>query len=120
MFTNLIRPLCSACNQQLAAINYKSGAKTYYRKLCDQCLRKGKTHKLAPPNWYKAGYRKRASCDKCGWRAKYIEKQMTVFYIDGNLKNNQTTNLRSVCLNCRVEIAASKLPWRESPLTPDF
>jgi hypothetical protein len=28
--------------------------------------------------------------------------------------------LRSVCLNCRVEVAASKLPWRESPLTPDF
>jgi hypothetical protein len=29
-------------------------------------------------------------------------------------------NLKTVCLNCRIEIANSKLPWKESPITPDF
>ena len=116
----MTRPLCTACNQTLAAVNYIREGQHHYRKLCDGCIRKGKKFKPVPPAWVRAGYRKQAVCDKCGWRAKYPDRQMTVFYIDGNLKNNNLLNLRSVCLNCRVEVAASKMPWRESPLTPDF
>ena len=43
-----------------------------------------------------------------------------VFYIDGNLKHNDWSNLRSVCANCRIELNSAKTTWRESPLTPDF
>lgn len=114
------RPLCAVCHSNDSAVNYVKEGKYHYRKLCDHCIRKGKKLKPIPPAWYKAGYRKKAVCEKCGYRAKYPEKQITVFHIDGNLKNNDTFNLKSVCLNCRVEVSQSKLPWKESPLTPDF
>jgi hypothetical protein len=45
---------------------------------------------------------------------------MTVFHLDGNLRNTDSINLKTVCLNCRVEVSASKLPWRESTIIPDF
>ena len=114
-----MRPICNACNQNSAAINYISNGKTRYRKLCNICIKKGRKIKAVPP-WYKAGYRKKLICEHCGFRAKFVEKQMTVFHIDGNLKNTNSHNLKTVCLNCRVEFANSKLSWRESPIIPDF
>jgi hypothetical protein len=116
----MTRPVCSTCNQRPVAINYRSGDRVRYRKICDVCARAGKQLKPNLPAWFKAGYKKKAVCDKCGFRAKYPAKQMSVFYVDGNLRNNSAINLKSVCLNCRVELANSRLPWKEAPLTPDF
>lgn len=116
---NFMRPICNTCNQNPVAINYISNGVTRYRSLCTQCLKKSKKNK-AVPNWFRAGYRKKQICEYCGYRAKYIDKQMTVYHVDGNLKNVSTPNLKTVCLNCRVELANSKLPWRESPIIPDF
>jgi hypothetical protein len=113
------RPLCPACNSRPVAINRYLGETVYYRKVCDVCARAGKKHKPVPA-WYKAGYRKSHICDKCGWHAKYVDKQMTVYHVDGNLKNVNQYNLKTICLNCRVEVATSKLPWKPSPLVPDF
>ena len=114
-----MRPLCPVCNQKPVAINRYLGERVYYRKVCDVCSRSGKKFKIIPA-WYRAGYRKQAVCDKCGFRAKHIEKQISVYYVDGNLKNNNLLNLKSVCLNCRVELANSRLPWKPAPITPDF
>lgn len=113
------RPLCQSCNLNFAAVNYHSNGKTRYRKLCESCLRKGKKIKSVPA-WYKAGYRKKPVCDKCGFRSKYPEQQMSVFHLDGNLKNVGEFNLKTVCLNCRVELHQSNSLWRESPIIPDF
>lgn len=113
------RPLCAVCNQSFAAVNYVKEGRHHYRKLCDGCIRKGKKYK-AVPSWYKAGYRKQAVCDKCGFRAKFPDKQMAVYHVDGNLKNVNSLNLKSVCLNCRVELAASRLPWKPANIIPDF
>jgi hypothetical protein len=88
--------------------------------MCDSCIRKGKKLKPVPPAWFRSGYRKKIVCEKCGYRAKFPEKQMTVFHLDGNLRNTDSINLKTVCLNCRVEVSASKLPWRESTIIPDF
>ena len=115
-----MRPICSVCNQNVVAINYTSNNKVRYRKLCNSCSKKGKKVKSSIPAWFKAGYRKKIICDKCGYRAKFPEKQMSVYYIDGNLRNNATVNLRSVCLNCRIELTYSTTTWKESPITPDF
>lgn len=116
----MLRPICPICNQNEVAINYRSNGQTRYRKICSACDRKGKRLKPVPPLWYKSGYRKKAVCDKCGYHAKYPAKQMSVFHVDGNLRNTNAFNLKSVCLNCRVEILEGKLPWKEAPLTPDF
>jgi len=115
-----MRPICPICNQRPAAVNYYKEGVVHYRKLCDRCSRKGKKYKPIPPAWVRSGYHRKDRCDRCGWRAKYPDKQIAVFYIDGNLKNNNHFNLRSVCLNCRVEIAQSKLPWKEAEIKPDF
>jgi hypothetical protein len=114
------RPVCPICSQSPVAINYHSNGKTRYRKICNSCIRKGKKLKPIPPPWFKSGYRKKPVCEKCGYRAKFPEKQMAVYHLDGNLKNTASMNLKTVCLNCRVEISVGNLPWRESPLTPDF
>lgn len=114
------RPICPLCNQNEVAINYRSNEQVRYRKICGACDRKGKVLRPVPPAWFKAGYRKKAVCEKCGYKAKYPDKQMAVFHVDGNLRNTSSLNLKSVCLNCRVELAHSKLPWKEAPLTPDF
>jgi hypothetical protein len=112
------RPLCSSCRGNPAAVNYKSGNKTYYRKICASCSRKGKRIKEMP-GWTRTGYKKKLTCERCNFVAK-TPQQIFVFYIDGNLKNNIWSNLRCVCANCRIELNQGKTTWRESPLTPDY
>lgn len=112
------RPLCSVCHGNFAAINYRAGDKIRYRKLCSSCSRKGKKVKETP-GWIRAGYKKKLVCERCNFKAK-LSRQMFVFHIDGNLKNNDWLNLRSVCANCRIEINDTKTTWRESPLIADY
>lgn len=114
----MTRPLCISCHGNYAAINYYSGDKIRYRKLCASCARKGKRGKEIPA-WVKAGYKKKLICEKCSYKAK-IASQIFVFYLDGNLKNNNWLNLRSICANCRIEIHSAKTTWRESPLVADY
>jgi len=115
------REICPICKLSLVAVNYKdpSGV-THYRSACTNCLRKGKKLHLIPPSWYRAGYRKLGKCERCGFKARYPEQQLTVYHVDGNLKNTGQLNLKTVCLNCRVEIDHSRLPWREGQIKPDF
>lgn len=112
------RPLCAACNGNPAAINYRSGDKIRYRKVCASCARKGKRGKEIPA-WVRAGYKKKLMCERCNFKVK-LASQIFVFHLDGNLKNNDWTNLRSVCANCRIELNNTKTTWRESPLIADY
>jgi len=114
-----IRTDCPVCKERPVAINCIKNGTTYYRKLCDICTRLGKSVKHTP-GWALSGYKKKHSCEKCGFKSKLPSKQITVFHIDGNLKNNNWVNLRSVCLNCRAEIMNSPTSWKEAPIVPDF
>jgi hypothetical protein len=114
----MLRPLCVVCKGNFAAVNYKTGNKTYYRKICAGCSRKNK-HTKEVPGWTKTGYKKKLVCERCNFSAK-TAAQIFVFYIDGNLKNNNWLNLRSVCANCRIELNLTKTTWRESPLIADY
>ena len=113
------RNLCPVCHERPVAINCYHDNRPYYRKLCDPCLRKGKKLKPVPPLWFKMGYRKKLSCDKCGFTAT-TPKQMFVFHVDGNLKNVDWANLRTVCANCQIEIFSSNTGWAAAPIVPDF
>jgi hypothetical protein len=112
------RPICGVCQQHLVSINYVRKGKTHYRSVCNQCLKKGR--KLLPPKprWQIAGYKKKQSCDRCGFRKRY-DSQLLVYHIDGNLNNVAETNLRTVCLNCSVDIAKTGLPWQRGDLEAD-
>jgi DnaJ-class molecular chaperone len=113
------RKLCPACNHRPVGINYIKEGVTHYRSVCDTCNRKGKKIKPRPPAWVQSGYRKKPHCEKCGFKSK-IPEQMSVFHVDGNLKNNNWVNLKSICLNCQQEIFQSRLGWKPSPIVPDF
>ena len=112
------RPLCAICHGNPAAINYLLNGKTYYRKICASCSRRGR-HTKEQAGWTRNGYKKKLTCERCNFKAKNTN-QIFVFYIDGNLKNNTWSNLRSVCANCRIELHSTKTTWRESPLVADY
>lgn len=115
------RKLCPTCNfSRPVGVNRIIGDKIYYRKQCDHCLRNKKKLKPMAPSWFKSGYRKKEKCEKCGFKAKYPEDQLRVFYLDGNLRNNNWSNLKTLCLNCQQEVHKMKLPWKPADLVPDF
>lgn len=113
------RSLCAVCGKKPCAVNYKQGDKTYYRSRCDSCIRKKKKLAAPVPSWHKVGYKKKPHCEKCGFKAKYRE-QLFVYYVDGNLNNNNHLNLKTICANCQYEVAKEGLGWRQGDLVPDF
>lgn len=113
------RKLCPICNHKPVAVNYIKNGVTHYRTTCDGCNRAGVKKSKTIPSWARSGYKKKPHCERCGFKAKYPE-QLSVFYVDGNLKNNNWVNLKTICLNCQQEVYKLRLPWKQGPLAPDF
>ena len=113
-----MRPICQACNQRPRAIAYYRDEKIQYRKLCEYCIKRKKRVPVPVARWKSAGYKKKPMCDQCGFRSKYAA-QLLVYHVDGNLNNNNLRNLKTVCLNCTVEITKADLIWRPGDLEPD-
>ena len=113
-----MRPVCPTCKQRSCAINCYRDDKIYYRSRCDYCIRKGRRIKPARPQWESAGYKKKPTCDRCGFRAKFAA-QLLVYHADGNLHNTALRNLKTVCQNCVIEIAKTDQTWRPGDLEPD-
>ena len=114
-----MRPICSACNQRLCAVNYRKGDSIHYRSRCETCIKKNKKAKPPQPRWQLNGYRKKAACDVCGFRAKFLS-QLLVYHIDSNLHNADASNLRTVCLNCVEQVRRNNVTWRRGDLEPDI
>ena len=110
-----MRDLCNKCNQRPVAINYYKEGKPYYRTKCDHCASNRKDGRTL---WQKAGYKKKATCDKCSFSSKYPE-QFDIFYVDGDPTNCRYTNLKTVCANCQRIVHKLKIPWRQGDLRPD-
>jgi hypothetical protein len=115
-----MRPICPTCTERPVAINCHKDERVYYRKQCDKCLRKGKKLKPARPLWALRGYKKKPHCEKCGFEAELPDKQLLVFHVDGNLKNADWVNLKTVCLNCLPVVYRSRLPWKHADPVPGF
>ena len=113
------RPICKVCNKTVAAVNYIRNGKTYFRSICDDCGKKKDKKKPSVPKWQKAGYKKKTTCDLCGFKAIYAT-QMTVYHIDGHLDNVSFVNLRTICLNCVEVIKRKEVNWRRGDLEVDF
>ena len=115
------RNLCNSCNTNLQAVNYiDPDGVTHYRTQCASCLRIGRKKKPQPPAWAKTGYKKPEKCEVCGFKSKIPSKQLFVYHIDGNLKNNNWHNLKTVCANCQIELVNSKVAWKPAKIVPDF
>jgi hypothetical protein len=112
------RPLCLNCKQRFRAVNCHRNGKIYYRKMCENCLKRRKKIKPTVPKWTETGYQKKPACDRCGFRSKYAA-QLLVYHIDGNMNNAAPKNLRTICQNCVIEVTKLDLPWRAGDLEPD-
>ena len=108
-----MRPLCM-CGQHPVAINYYKEGKPFYRSQCGQCARGVKVSK-----WILAGYKKKNTCDKCGFKSPYQEV-FSVFHTDGNLNNCRPTNLKTICANCQRLLHRDGVKWKQGDLVPDF
>jgi hypothetical protein len=82
-------------------------------------MRKGRGLKPREPRWKAAGYKKKPTCDRCGFKARYAA-QLFVYHIDGDLNNSSQRNLRTICLNCSVEVKRAEVTWRLGDLEPDL
>ena len=111
-----MRPLCK-CKQRPCAINYKKDGKTFYRSLCERCLRNGVN--FGVPLWKQKGYDKKDYCEKCAFESKHTE-QFNVFHIDGDLQNCRPSNLKTICANCQRLIQKQGVRWKQGDLLPDF
>ena len=113
-----MRPICKTCNKNLCAVNYKRNDITHYRSICDECGRKKNKKKLRIPSWQKAGYKKKTTCDLCGFKSS-VSGQTTVFHIDGDLENTKLFNLRTICLNCVEIVKKTQVNWKRGDLEVD-
>ena len=111
-----MRKLCKNCQQRPVAINYCKEGKIYYRSKCDHCARGLKTER---PMWALSGYCKKDQCDRCGFKSRHTEI-FNVFYVDGDLTNNRSANLKTVCANCQRILHKEGVRWRQGDLIPDF
>ena len=116
---SLLRPICKHCNKNACAVNYKREGITHYRSICDECGRKKSKKKPFTPTWQKGGYKKKATCDLCGFKS-ILPSQITVFHIDGNLENVVLSNLRSICLNCVEVVKKKEVTWKRGDLEVDY
>ena len=112
-----MRPLCNACNSRPKAVNYVKGNRTYYRSTCEACMKYGKNYGI--PRWKQAGYKKKKTCDKCGFKSNHSEI-FKVFHVDANLNNCRPSNLKTVCANCATVISKDGISWKQGDLVADF
>lgn len=112
------RPMCQACGLRVRAVAYHKYGKVYYRRRCDSCISRKKFPAKKLARWQTAGYKKKNSCDRCGFKARHAA-QLLVYHVDGDLNNVDLRNLKTVCLNCVVEITRLDLPWRRGDLEED-
>lgn len=88
------RPLCKNCKVSLAKANGTSKhGFTKWHKYCIDCAKAAYN-----PNY---GYllNKKHKCEKCGFIAE-DKCQLSVVYKDGNRKNKEKQNLKTLCSNC--------------------
>ena len=112
------RPICQSCHQRPCAVNYHKQDVTHYRSRCENCTRKKRGLRPRDPRWKSAGYKKKPTCDLCGFRSIF-SMQTTVFHIDGKLENTELTNLRTICLNCVEVVKRKEVTWKRGDLEVD-
>jgi hypothetical protein len=116
------RPLCSVCRARYRAVAYtKKNGTRQYRSACEHCRKRRRSGELSTAKtiYERAGYKKKATCDLCGYRSTY-STQILVYHVDGNTQNCTLSNLRSVCLCCAEVVQRKNTVWaRGSGLSID-
>lgn len=107
------------CKAKPRAVAYRRNNKTYWRRLCDTCNRiKAKKKIGGVTALQRSGYTKLKKCEICGFRAQ-DPVQLDVLFVDGDLRNTATSNLKTVCANCQRLGSIRRLGWRIGDLVAD-
>ena len=107
------------CKAKPRAYAYKKKDRIYWRRLCDTCNRKKSQKRIGGITpLQRSGYKKRRKCELCGFKAQ-DQSQLDVFFVDGNLRNVNETNLKTVCANCQRLGGVRRLGWRGGDLIAD-
>ena len=61
---------------------------------------------------------KKSKCELCGFKAQN-QLQLDVLFVDGNLRNTNNTNLKTVCANCQRLASIKRLGWKIGDLVAD-
>ncbi len=113
------RPLCKSCKAKPRAYAYKRYDKVYWRSLCDTCIRKKTGKKIGGVTpLQRSGYKKSKKCELCGFKA-ISQAQLDVFFVDGDMRNTASPNLKTVCANCQRLQGVRRLGWRMGDLVAD-
>ena len=113
------RPLCKTCKSKPRAYAYKRNDRIYWRSKCDTCIRKSAGKKVdGITALQRSGYKTKKRCELCGFKAQ-DKAQLDVFFVDGDLRNTATTNLKTVCANCQRLGSTRRLGWRMGDLVAD-
>ncbi len=114
-----VRPMCMECKAKPRAYAYKKKDRIYWRRLCDTCNRKKSQKRIGGITpLQRSGYKKRRKCELCGFKAQ-DQSQLDVFFVDGNLRNVNETNLKTVCASCQRLGGVRRLGWRVGDLIAD-
>ena len=107
------------CKAKPRAYAYKKKDRIYWRRLCDTCNRKKSQKRIGGITpLQRSGYKKRRKCELCGFKAQ-DQSQLDVFFVDGNFRNVNETNLKTVCANCQRLGGVRRLGWRVGDLIAD-
>ena len=113
------RPLCEQCKSKPRAYAYKRNQKVYWRRLCDTCNRKKAGKAVGGITALdRSGYRKGRKCELCGFRARE-SAQLDVLFVDGDMRNTNPGNLKTVCANCQRLSGTRRLGWGMGDLIAD-
>ena len=113
------RPLCKLCKSKPRAYAYKRYGRVYWRSHCDTCIRKRSGKKIGGVTpLQRSGYKKNKKCELCGFKAQ-SQAQLDVFFVDGDMRNTASSNLKTVCANCQRLQGVRRLGWRMGDLVAD-
>lgn len=108
--------ICKECNER--PCKKRSANSDKYRTMCSWCEKRKYGYKEARKRYNKKNkrpYRKHLGdkCDSCGFIP--INKcQLDVDHIDGDHKNNNLTNLQTLCANCHRLKTFLNQDWKSS------
>ena len=111
--------MCKTCKSKPRAYAYRRNDKVYWRSQCDTCIRKSAGKNVGGVTaLQRSGYKKHKKCELCGFKA--VENtQLDVFFVDGNMRNTVSTNLKTICANCQRLQGIRRLGWRMGDLIAD-